>query len=100
TVFSVLLLGCGSGGGRRLSGTVTGAITDVDGRVVPGATVTSEGHSTKSLSNGTYTLGDIREGFPTVVAATTINGHTWSGETTLDVIGDEQNRNVNIVVSD
>lgn len=89
--------GCGGGG---VKGNLTGVVTDVDGRAVAGATVSVGSTRTSSLSNGTFTLGGIGSGFKTVKAEIIINGRKWSGETVVDLVGNEQNRSVNIVVSD
>jgi hypothetical protein len=94
----VVLYGCGGGGST--TGAITGVITDVDGRAVPGATVAVGSNGTTSLSNGTFTLGNVKDGFQTVVAATDIDGHRWSGQSDVDVVGGESNRSLNIVVSD
>ncbi len=91
--------GCGSGGGKQL-GNLTGTITDVDGRAVPGATVAVGGNTATSLSNGTYVINNVQDGFQTLQAFTSINGRRWSGETTVDVVGSEQNRSANLMVSD
>jgi len=91
------LFGCGGGG---VKGNLTGVVTDVDGRAVAGASVSVGTARTTSLSNGTFTLTGIGSGFKTVKAEIVINGHKWSGETVVDLVGNEQNRSVNIVVSD
>jgi hypothetical protein len=95
----VLSGGCGSGGGSP-KGALTGTVTDVDGRSVAGAIVEVNGQTATSLSNGTFTISDIGEGFKKVTATNTIDGKRWSGETFVDLVGDYQNRSLNIVVSD
>jgi hypothetical protein len=95
----LFVAGCGGGGGST-PGNLTGAVTDAEGRAVAGATVAVGSSQTKSLSNGTFTLSGIRDGFQKVVAANTINGRRWSGETMVDLVGNEQNRSLNIVISD
>jgi hypothetical protein len=98
-VFSAgLLPGCGGGGGPQ--GGLAGSVTDVDGRSVVGAQVASDGNTTTSLSNGTFVLPGLNEGFHQVTASTIVNGHRWSGTTTVDLVGAYQNRSTNIVISD
>lgn len=92
------LAGCGGGGGR--SANLAGIVSDIDGSAVAGAHVSVAGKSTTSLSNGTFALNGIRDGIQTVHADLTINGHRWSGDTAVDVATSEQNRSVNVVVSD
>lgn len=89
--------GCGSGGGRL--GAVTGLVTDVDGKPVAGARVSGGGRSTISLSNGTFTLDGIPNGYRTFFAEITIRGLRWNGETVVDVAEGERNRTINIVVA-
>jgi hypothetical protein len=98
-LFSLILLaGCGSGSASQ--GGLSGSVTDVDGRSVAGATVSVGSSSTTSLSNGTFTLPGIGEGYQRVVAVNTVNGQRWSGETWVDLVGDHQNRSINVVISD
>lgn len=91
--------GCGGGGTKQLAG-LTGVVTDGEGRTVVGATVTSGAQSTTSLTNGTFVLNNVQEGFQLVQASTTISGKEWTGETMVDVVGNEQNRSINLIVSD
>src|SRR5689334_1406887 len=90
----VLVAGCGGGGP---SGVLTGVVTDIDGAQVAGATVAVGANSTTSLSNGTFQLKGVGQGTRTAVAAININGHRWSGQTDVDLLGNEQNRGLNIV---
>ncbi|MCC6728170.1 MAG: carboxypeptidase regulatory-like domain-containing protein [Chthonomonadales bacterium] len=90
--------GCGSGGGS--SAGLAGVVTDAEGQAVAGARVTSGGASTVSLSNGSFTMSVGGTGYRTVRAESTIGGRRWSGETRVDLVKGEQNRSVNIVVSD
>lgn len=94
---AVALAGCGGGGtpGR----TLTGVVTDVDGKAVAGAYLSLGSARATSLSNGTFVLNGVSSGYQTVVATITIQGNRWSGETGVDVVPDEQNRSVNVVVS-
>jgi hypothetical protein len=94
----IVIVGCGSGGGTQLAG-LTGVVTDGEGRAVVGATVTSGTQTTQSLTNGTFVLSSVQEGFRLVQASTTISGAKWTGETMVDVVGSEQNRSTNIIVS-
>jgi len=94
---ALFFYGCGGGGGSRA--VVTGVVTDVDGRAVAGARVTGGGKGTFSLSNGTFTLSDVPDGYQRLLAEITIQGLEWSGETVVDAVGREQNRTINIVVA-
>lgn len=96
---ALFLYGCGSSGGGRF-GNLTGVVTDAEGSAVAGADVFVGNQSTRSLSNGTFTLTNVRDGYQTVFAEITINGRIWSGETVVDLVGREQNRSVNVVVSE
>lgn len=100
-VFSAaaLALGCGGGSPKQLAG-LTGVVTDGEGRPSVGATVTVNSRTATSLSNGTFTFDSIEEGYQLVQASNTINGRRWSGETLVDVVGAEQNRSVNVMISD
>lgn len=91
--------GCGGGGSAQVAG-LTGIVSDGEGRPVVGATVTSGSQSTTSLTNGTFVFGAIPEGFQLVQAFNTVSGTRWSGETTVDVVGGEQNRSVNVIITD
>lgn len=91
--------GCGGGGGGP-RGDLTGTVTDVDGRSVAGANVSSGFHSATSLSNGTFTMSGLKEGFQTITATVDVKGHRWSGQTVVDLVGAYQNRSTNIVISD
>ncbi|MEP6756436.1 MAG: carboxypeptidase-like regulatory domain-containing protein [Chthonomonadales bacterium] len=99
-----LLTACGGGGGgggvSRGPGDLTGVVTDVDGRVVAGATITVGSANTSSLSNGTFVFHNITSGLRTVVAVNRVNGNIWSGESVVDLVSSTTNRAVNIVVSD
>ena len=72
------LVGCGGGGGPK--GILTGVITDVDGSAVTGAQVRVGPVNTTSLSNGSFELDGIADGFQTVHADIDIQGHHWSGQ--------------------
>ena len=94
------LWGCGGGGGGgRTPGDLTGTVTDVDGRVVPGATVAVGNNSTTSLSNGTFVLTGIKDGYVTVRAISDVNGVRWTGQNVVDLVGNYQNRSVNLILS-
>jgi len=95
----VLFTGCGSGGAKQVAG-LAGVVTDAEGRPVVGATVTSGPQSTTSLTNGTFVLDSVEEGFQLVQASNTVAGHNWTGETLVDVVGNEQNRSINVILSD
>jgi len=71
----------------------------VDGRAVPGATVAVGGNTTTSLSNGTFVLTNVQDGIQTVQAFTNISNKRWSGQTDVDVVGQEQNRNISLMIS-
>lgn len=94
----VALAGCGGGGSK--DGNVAGVVTDPDGQAVAGARVSVAGRAATSLSNGTFTVRNVRSGYQTVTAVIDINGRRWSGETVADFVPAHQNRNVNVVVSD
>lgn len=54
------------------TGDITGTVTDADtGLPIGGATVTADGSSTYTVSNGTYTLVDLPVGSYTVIASAT-----------------------------
>ncbi len=93
-----LITGCGSGG--RILANLAGVVTDVDGSAVAGARVAVGSRATTSLSNGSFQISDVGDGFRLVKADIDIRGQHWSGETMVDLSGGEQNRNTNIVVSD
>ena len=83
-----LLAGCGGGGGGFGSGSgtggvgnLTGAVTDVNGDAVADATVSTSGQSTKSLSNGTYSLSGVPDGYVYIQASAPVHGLTYTGET-------------------
>ena len=92
------VFGCGGGGGPK--GIVTGVVTDVDGKAVAGADVRVGPVHTTSVSNGSFELHGITDGIQIVHADINIQGHHWSGETAVDAVGHERNRNINVVVSD
>src|SRR6185503_471559 len=97
-IAAFLIAGCGSGG--RILANLTGVVTDVDGSAVAGARVAVGSRATTSVSNGSFQISDVGDGFRLVKADIDIQGHHWSGETMVDLSGGEQNRNTNIVVSD
>ncbi|MGC8668284.1 MAG: carboxypeptidase regulatory-like domain-containing protein [Chthonomonadales bacterium] len=98
-VAAVLLLpGCGSGGAP--GGDLAGAVTDVDGNAVAGATVYVGSNQTRSLQNGSFILRGVGGGYQTVHATATIGGHTWSGQTVVDVTSGDLTRTVTVVISD
>ena len=95
------LTACGGGGGiSNPPGDLTGVVTDVDGRVVSGATVAVGNATTPSLSNGTFVFRNVGSGLRTVIAVNQVNGNRWSGETTVDLVGATTNRAVSVVISD
>ncbi len=102
-----LLAGCGGGGGGFGSGSgtggvgnLTGAVTDVNGDAVADATVSSSGQSTKSLSNGTYSLSGVPDGYVYIQASAPVHGLTYTGETWTDLVAGQNNHSVDIMVSD
>lgn len=97
-VFGAILTGCGGG---SVPGTdLAGLVTDVDGKPVAGARVTTSTQSTTSMTNGSFTLTGLPQGNRMVSASISIQGRTWNGETMVDIAGGEKNRSVNIVISD
>jgi hypothetical protein len=95
------LAGCGGGSGEgRRPGNVAGIVTDVDGQAVAGARVTYGSLQTTSVSNGSFVLEGVPDGYRTLTARITIQGRVWSGATVVDVSPDTQNRNINLIVSD
>jgi hypothetical protein len=94
------LAGAGCGGGANPNTSLSGVVTDVDGKPVAGARVSVSGGSTTSLSNGTFVINGVGTGLKTVSASVTIQGRGWSGETVVDIVKEEKNRSVNIMVSD
>ncbi len=92
------LSGCGGGADPNTS--LTGVVTDVDGKPVAGARVTVAGGAATSLSNGTFVIHGVATGLKTVGATISIQGRNWSGETVVDIVPEEKNRSVNIMVSD
>jgi len=92
--------GCGGGGRSRPPGDLAGLVTDVDGQAVAGATVSAAGRSTTTASNGSFRLQDLPDGYVRVVAEASIRGRRWSGESLVDLIGAEQNRSLNLVISE
>src|SRR5258708_3292971 len=92
------VFGCGGSGGPK--GTLTGVVTDGDGSFVAGANVRVGPVNTTSVSNGSFELHEIAEGFQVVHADIDIQGHHWSGQSAVDISGGERNRNINVVVSD
>lgn len=101
-IAALLLGGCGGGGGgyERRSGSIAGVVTDIDGQAVVGARITYGSRQATSVSNGSFVLDGVPEGYRTLTARITIQGRLWSGATVVDVSPSTQNRNVNIVVSD
>lgn len=98
-IAAVLLLpGCGGGGPP--GGDIAGAVTDVDGNAVAGATVYVGSNQTRSLQNGSFILRNVGGGYQTVHAVATIGGHTWSGQTVVDVASGDLTRTVTVVISD
>ncbi|NLH98296.1 MAG: hypothetical protein GX446_02260 [Chthonomonadales bacterium] len=97
-ITSMALSGCGGGGDVNTS--LSGVVTDADGKPVAGARVTVMGGATTSLSNGTFAINGVGVGYRTVGASVTIEGRRWSGETVVDIVKEQKNRSVNIMVSD
>lgn len=102
-----LLAGCGGGGGGPGSGSgtggvgnLTGAVTNINGDAVADATVSTSGQSTKSLSNGTYSLSGVPDGDVFIQASASVNGLNYTGETWTDLVAGQNNHSVNIMVSD
>ncbi|MBM3496201.1 MAG: carboxypeptidase regulatory-like domain-containing protein, partial [Armatimonadetes bacterium] len=98
-VLAMALSGCGAGGSDPNT-SLTGVVTDIDGKPVAGARVSVTGGAATSLSNGTFTVSGVGTGYRTVSASITIEGRRWSGQTVVDIVKEERNRSVNIVVSD
>jgi hypothetical protein len=103
-----LLAGCGGGGGGGIPnnggtggvGNLAGAVTDVNGKSVAGATVFVGGRTATSVSNGSFTISGVPDGYQLVQVNAPVNGLTYSGQTWVDLIAGENNRSVNVMVSD
>ena len=111
-----LMTGCGGGGGKvnnpapgapATTSLVSGSVTDINGSPVVGASVSVNGKSAASSQGGAYSVAKVTVPanqaslVTTVTAAVTINGKTFSGQNTVEVLSGEANTaNVNIVVSD
>jgi hypothetical protein len=93
-----VLVGCG-GGSSGAKGEISGSIVDVDGNPVRGARVEANGRVTQSNSAGVYVLRDVEEGAWSVVASIIEDGVTYSGETVVEVFGEDRAKSVNIAVS-
>jgi hypothetical protein len=98
-VFVCCLAGCGGGGGgnRML---VTGAVSDIEGNLVPNAsvTITGGGSDSKTSFNGAFKLTPGESGWQTLKATVVIDGHTWRGTQAVQVFSDGPTTNVNMVV--
>jgi len=99
-MIAIILLLPGCGGGGPPGGDIAGAVTDVDGNAVAGATVYVGSNQTRSLQNGSFILRGVGGGYQTIHATTTIAGHTWSGQTVVDVASGDLTRTVTVVISD
>lgn len=97
---ALVVAGCGGGGEGSGQGSVVGVVTDVEGQAVVGAALQCYGLLTTSVTNGSFAIDGVPDGYRTLTARITIQGHVWSGETVVDVSRDTQNRNINIIVSD
>ena len=94
----LLLSGCGGGGKKTLS--VAGVVSDVEGNLVPDATVTITGSTSRATTafNGAYRLEVNESGWQMMTATATIGGVIWRGRQAVQVFGDGPTMNVNIIV--
>ncbi|MDO8586271.1 MAG: carboxypeptidase-like regulatory domain-containing protein [Armatimonadota bacterium] len=95
----VQISGCGGGGGGRTL-TVSGAVSDVEGNLVPDArvTISSGGSAAKTSFNGAYKLTAAQSGWQTVTATAVIDGRTWRGTQAVQVFASGPTLNVNVVI--
>lgn len=110
--FGIFLSGCGGGGsasnpGNGGGGTgptsslVSGTVTNSNGDPVVGATVTLGSLTATTTQLGTYNIPSVPVGQQTITAAATINGKSYTGQNTMEVIsGQSKTSDVHILVSD
>lgn len=108
------LAGCGGGGSSNNNNppptpgttTLSGTVTDLTGSAIVGATVSTGNQSTRTTQFGTFLLPNVplptgqSSVIQTVTASAGINGQTWNGQNTVEILTNETNtRNVQIIIS-
>ncbi len=100
-VCAAVLAGCGgSGPSAARTATITGRITDIDGRPVRGAVVSAPGAgSTTTTTSGAYLLSGVPAEDLIVTATLTSDGVDYRGKNLVRAFDAEQASNVNIVIA-
>lgn len=111
------VVGCGGGSGSNNGGgnnppptpnrsTVTGTITDPEGNAFVGATVTIGSQTATTTQFGTYAIADVEVPsgqaslITTVTANANVNGRTYSGSNTVEVLSSEPlTNNIHVAIS-
>lgn len=92
-------IGCGGGGGNSFTATVTGLVTDVDGRPARNARVSTDGATGFTTTRGVYVLEGVQTGNRIIKAELEQNGVMYRGQNVALNFEGQLTQSVNIAIA-